>query len=567
MSATLPKLWSKEINHLKFYLWRLPQTLSSKHVCNISYQVRQSNSTRSSRHSFSLLPISKSSSRSGQGVCVLSHDCRIGRWANIAAIVAAAYALDVTSTPNHAECDANNAFTTYEASNNDLSARIARFKDWLGECGGDMSALGLAPTSEALGSGLGVFVTKQTWRCAGRRAWWDPRGWISWGSAEVPLAAFPLSLTITARRALEDPLVGTGLAQLLHSGLADERVVVMLYLMIEDMKGASSEWAPWMELLPRRFTTPLFYGERELEELRGTTLYYAKQGGEGTAGEAVGGSADTSHPHLPGRRSAWAPSLLPPLLVGLRDLLSFPEPLVDGPRGAAPGQIKQPGGHRTRLGFLQPPNGSRLPLDHLGRPPLEAQPGSSGEPGVTDRHCASGEERKHPLSWASDLPLIMETRAMRSSLASLYGFTLDGNPNDVLMVRCPLPSAAQISADPTLMARLRLLALRGLTPQIFLPAQGLGTLGTRVQGTPRGWRSWLWSVVASPREGGTPAQGMTSCCRKAWRKPWSALSWEASHVTALLEALETPEGTGSQQPLPIAGPPQMRRRQDSKWQC
>lgn len=51
----------------------------------------------------------------------------------------------------------------------------------------------------------------------------------------------------------------------------------MLYLLMERLKGSDSVWAPWLQLLPQRFTSPLFFGERELDDLRGTTLYHANK--------------------------------------------------------------------------------------------------------------------------------------------------------------------------------------------------------------------------------------------------------------------------------------------------
>jgi hypothetical protein len=48
------------------------------------------------------------------------------------------------------------------------------------------------------------------------------------------------------------------------------------------------------------------------------------------------------------------------------------------------------------------------------------------------------------------------------------GFVEEGNPHDVLMVACPLPPVEQWGED--VHARAALLASRGLTPQLFLPA-------------------------------------------------------------------------------------------------
>jgi hypothetical protein len=56
-------------------------------------------------------------------------------------------------------------------------------------------------------------------------------------------------------------------------------------------------------------------------------------------------------------------------------------------------------------------------------------------------------------------------------LLYLYGFAQEENKHDVLMVACPLPPPSDW--DETLHARVQLLHARGLTPQVFLPAEHL----------------------------------------------------------------------------------------------
>jgi hypothetical protein len=56
-------------------------------------------------------------------------------------------------------------------------------------------------------------------------------------------------------------------------------------------------------------------------------------------------------------------------------------------------------------------------------------------------------------------------------LLFLYGFAQEDNTHDVLMVACPLPPPNEW--DETLHARVQLLRARGLTPQVFLPADHL----------------------------------------------------------------------------------------------
>lgn len=64
-----------------------------------------------------------------------------------------------------------------------------------------------------------------------------------------------------------------------------------------------------------------------------------------------------------------------------------------------------------------------------------------------------------------------------SALRLLAGFTQSSNLHDVLMIKCPV--APPEDRDQLLQARLALLRSRGLTPQLFLPADLLEARPTR----------------------------------------------------------------------------------------
>ena len=66
-----------------------------------------------------------------------------------------------------------------------------------------------------------------------------------------------------------------------------------------------------------------------------------------------------------------------------------------------------------------------------------------------------------------------QTKELAHHLCSVIcsGFALEGNPSDVLMVKCPLPPAEQW--DEVMRARLLFLLKQGLAPQLFLPASNL----------------------------------------------------------------------------------------------
>ena len=109
-------------------------------------------------------------------------------------------------------------------------------------------------------------------------------------STPIALASFPLSSALTAANLTSAGGRGQQheqhqqqaelLRELLQLGVLDERSVVVLHLAVERARlraAAASDAAPWLELLPSRFGTPLFFSERDMEALRGTTLHRATE--------------------------------------------------------------------------------------------------------------------------------------------------------------------------------------------------------------------------------------------------------------------------------------------------
>lgn len=106
---------------------------------------------------------------------------------------------------------------------------------------------------------MGMFVSssagqKQLQRCAvhipGYRWWWPFGGGAS-ADKQQPLLTLPLSAAITAHNILQDPTLGSGYAWMLNHGVADQRTVVMTYLVVERLKGDASQIAPWLDALPK----------------------------------------------------------------------------------------------------------------------------------------------------------------------------------------------------------------------------------------------------------------------------------------------------------------------------
>lgn len=75
-------------------------------------------------------------------------------------------------------------------------------------------------------------------------------------------------------RVLQDPTVGPRCRALFQEGDVDDRFLVMIFLMVERLR-PNSLWKPYLDMLPSTFGSTLWFTEDELSELKGTTLYRA----------------------------------------------------------------------------------------------------------------------------------------------------------------------------------------------------------------------------------------------------------------------------------------------------
>ena len=100
---------------------------------------------------------------------------------------------------------------------------------------------------------------------------------LATAAADVVAASVPARLTITAAAAAEHPALGAEMRAMLAEDAIDERMAVMLLLIFERRRGASSPVAAYVDALPgaTSFQTPLFYGEDALRGLEGTNLHAA----------------------------------------------------------------------------------------------------------------------------------------------------------------------------------------------------------------------------------------------------------------------------------------------------
>lgn len=59
------------------------------------------------------------------------------------------------------------------------------------------------------------------------------------------LMVTPLLLAITPMTVLQDPLLGAHYCQLFEEGEVDDRLLIMLFLVVERARGQLSFWAPY----------------------------------------------------------------------------------------------------------------------------------------------------------------------------------------------------------------------------------------------------------------------------------------------------------------------------------
>ncbi|CAM6096871.1 unnamed protein product [Calypogeia fissa] len=140
----------------------------------------------------------------------------------------------------------------------DMRENLQQFRQWLEVNGVQLRGCTLKPCEENTEAGLGVYRTDG-----------HPENGI--------LMVTPLALAITPMTALQDPLLGPVFARLFEDEEVDDRLVVMLYLLVENLRGDDSFWAPYLKMLPSKFGMTLCFTEEELLELKGTSLYKATQ--------------------------------------------------------------------------------------------------------------------------------------------------------------------------------------------------------------------------------------------------------------------------------------------------
>ncbi|XP_061339933.1 uncharacterized protein LOC133286529 isoform X1 [Gastrolobium bilobum] len=137
---------------------------------------------------------------------------------------------------------------------NHEEAKLETFVQWLQANGVDLRGCNIKYSDSR--KGFGIFSDKDI--------------------SDGVLLVVPLDLAITPMRVLQDPLLGPECRALFEEGDVDDRFLMMLLLTVERLR-KNSLWKPYLDMLPTTFGNPLWFSDDELIELRGTTLYRATE--------------------------------------------------------------------------------------------------------------------------------------------------------------------------------------------------------------------------------------------------------------------------------------------------
>ncbi|MEW5303031.1 MAG: hypothetical protein WDW36_005763 [Sanguina aurantia] len=316
------------------------------------------------------------------------------------------------------------------------------------------------------------------------------------------LVRIPLRAALTAENIMASEVQMRSLySWMLDAHMCNERTLIMVALVFERLRGPESRMAPYIDLLPTSFDTPLHFTKAELEELRGTNLANASSTVYRNLQEQwdrLGPAMITAAKHAGLERAPTFDDLLWAFSVYWSRGLSLPIP----EEGAAsmvlalqPEKLSVQEGLMPGLDLCNHDPAAPCWWEVIA-PPRNA---SQLSPAAIDAAMGIASEAalagKDGMAAASDAIHLMEAGGPRESqvllrlhqgaslsaskeltisygsksneeLLLLYGFATQDNPHDALMMVCPLPPKNQW--DNVMFARVELLQAYGLTPQFFL---------------------------------------------------------------------------------------------------
>lgn len=245
-----------------------------------------------------------------KGALVIGDDVAARGWlAAAAAVVGAAVTASTMAEPARSDASSSKAFKTFNTSSVGSLLpydRAHAVMEWLTEKGVTFGAAEVRPMDagtrrSAEEHGMGLYVKRPETTAVGREhEGRDPDGGASVqaprvspvhsvglsgfiasllggvsGPAPTVMLSVPLHLAITVATAADHPELGATFREMLADGGLDERLAVMLLLVVERRRGDASPLAPYLNAMPAAFHTPLHYSPDEMDGLRGTNLHAA----------------------------------------------------------------------------------------------------------------------------------------------------------------------------------------------------------------------------------------------------------------------------------------------------
>ncbi|KAK1603887.1 hypothetical protein QYE76_027560 [Lolium multiflorum] len=168
----------------------------------------------------------------------------------------------------------SNTMSSADAASSD-DAKLQSFLQWLQANGADLRGC----TIRACGrKGFGVYSAAAATDGNHHSSSFLPQSKVpaadQTGCRAGVVMVVPLDLAVTPMRVLQDPLVGPRCRALFEEGGVDDRLLVMLFLMAERLR-PTSLWKPYLDMLPSTFGSSVWFDDEELAELEGTTLHRA----------------------------------------------------------------------------------------------------------------------------------------------------------------------------------------------------------------------------------------------------------------------------------------------------
>ncbi|KVH89138.1 Rubisco LS methyltransferase, substrate-binding domain-containing protein [Cynara cardunculus var. scolymus] len=277
------------------------------------------------------------------------------------------------------------------------------------------------------------------------------------GATDGVLLVVPLNLAITPMRVLQDPILGPVCSAMFEEGEVDDRFLIILFLTLESLRKNSS-WKPYLDVLPTTFGNPLWFSNDELLELRGTTLFKA---------------TELQKKNLQSLYDAKVKRLVKKLLILDGDLESIPLP-----RSSVFPQVQdeqQNHASNSKLGNGDDGKKHEVESQVVGVDSSSIQGETVWVEGLVPGIDFCNHDLKAAATWevdgtgsATSVPLSMYLLSVEEAhhqigeeisisygnkgneeLLYLYGFVIDNNPNDYIMVHYPAEAIKDVPFSET----------------------------------------------------------------------------------------------------------------------